>query len=120
MSSESKVGKPMFYYGNVEYCDQLIPIVTVASTWNPEDGTVNRGVAICSVHDCPSKAEGRKLALKRLRIAHNRKQSCLPINWNTENIIMSGAGETEFRNWEFKVQYHVQPEPIELRVFKKQ
>lgn len=120
MSKETNVGKPMFYYGKIEDCDQTIPVVTVAATYNPEDGTVNRGIAICSGDDCPSKAFGRNLALKRLLIAQNRKESCLPINWESENIWSSGARFTEFTHWKYKVQYHVEPEPIELKVFKKE
>lgn len=119
MSKENAVGKPMFYYGKVESNGTSIPVVTVAATYNPEDGTVNRGIAICGKNDCPSKEAGKTLALKRLKIAQNRKQSCLPINWCTENIKDSLADQTEFTHWKFKVQYHVEPEAVELRVFKK-
>lgn len=111
--------KPMFYYGMVKVNDTMMPVVTVASTYNEEDGTVNRGIAICSGYDNPSKATGRKIALRRLAIAEARELSCQEINWTSENILYSGAGHTEFTGWKHKVQYHVEPIDLEKRVFSK-
>lgn len=112
--------KPMFYYGMVKVNDQTIPVVTVASRYNPEDGTVNRGIAICSAGDNPSKKEGRKIALKRLAIAEARELNCQEINWSTDNILSSGAAHTEFSDWKCKVQYHANMIDLEKRVFLKQ
>lgn len=112
--------KPVYYYGMVKINGNMMPIVTVASKYNPEDGTVNRGIAICSNGDNPSKAEGRKLAFKRLMIADARQINCLPINWSSNNILNSGAAHSEFTNWKNKVQYHVEMIDLEKRVFLKE
>jgi hypothetical protein len=112
--------KPMFYYGMVKVDDHLVPVVTVASRYNPEDGTVNRGIAICSGYDNPSKKEGRKIALKRLAIAEARELDCQEINWSSDNIIHSGAAHSEFTDWKYKVQYHQELINLEKRVFLKE
>lgn len=113
------MAKPMFYYGMVKSNDTMVPVVTVASIYNEDDGTVNRGIAICSGFDNPSKAVGRKIALRRLAIANARKIDCQEINWSSENILQSGAAHSEFTDWKYKVQYHAEPIELEKRVFLK-
>lgn len=107
----------MFWYGMVNNGKNMIPVVTVASRYNEEDGTVSRGVAICSKWDNPSRACGRELALKRLAIAEHREISSLPIRWDSKANKDSGASETEFTHWTMKSQYHVPIEEREKKVF---
>lgn len=109
--------KVMFWYGMVSNGKNMVPVVTVASRYNDDDGTVSRGVAICSIHDNPSRKAGRELALKRLDIAEYRKLSSLPIKWDSDPIVASGAAFTEFSTWTMKSQYHVPIAKHEERVF---
>lgn len=107
----------MFWYGMVNNGKNMVPVVTVASRYNPEDGTVSRGVAICSKEDNPVREEGRKLALKRLAIAEHRQIDSMPVYWNGDAVKASGANETEFTHWKMKSQYHAPIEEREKKVF---
>lgn len=107
----------MFWYGMVNNGKNMVPVVTVASRYNPEDGTVSRGIAICSKEDNPIREEGRKLALKRLAIAEHRQIDSMPVYWNGDAVKASGANTTEFTHWKMKSQYHAPIEEREKKVF---
>lgn len=98
------------------------PYATVAIEIN-EDGTVNRGVAICSAKDAFVKKVGTKKAIGRLESAKMRKGNVCEIQSfaSTERRILKKiGGEAKFTdtNFEHLGSYHVTPTKDELEIFK--
>lgn len=98
------------------------PYGTVAIEVN-DDGTVNRGVAICSKRDAFVKKVGTMKAIGRLESAKKRKSNVreIPSFSSTERQILKEiGGEAEFANNNFKFlgSYHVAPTKNELELFK--
>lgn len=98
------------------------PYATVAIEIN-EDGTVNRGVAICSAKDAFVKKVGTKKAMGRLESAKMRKGNVCAIEsfGSTEKRILKKiGGEARFANTSFEHlgSYHVAPTKDELEIFK--
>lgn len=56
-----------------------VPYATVAVKWNG-DGTVTRGVSICSTKDKFVKVEGRKRAIARMNAAEKAKRDLFIMN----------------------------------------
>ena len=88
-----------------------------------EDGTVNRGVAICSAKDAFVKKVGTKKAMGRLESAKMRKGNVCAIEsfGSTEKRILKKiGGEARFANTSFEHlgSYHVAPTKDELEIFK--
>lgn len=62
--------------------DQNVPIATVAIGIT-KYGEPCRGIAICSCDDQFNREEGTKLAYHRLLVSYHRKESSLPINFDS-------------------------------------
>lgn len=58
----------LFYYIRRKRNNQIHPYITVCISKNP-DGTINRGVAICSVKDNFERAKGKSIAYNRITAA---------------------------------------------------
>ena len=107
----------IFWYGMASNGKNMYPAVTIATRINA-DGTVNRGIAVLSANDNPSKKAGRILALKRLEVAETRQMNCMPINWNTKKFEKVGYKHVnDVPHWGYKAQYHVPIHDHEDRVF---
>lgn len=127
MSTNNRRDKSViFWYGMIDNGSNKIPVVTIASRINREDNTVNRGIAICSAEENPSREVGRRLAMKRLRLAELRQMNCSPINWAVDGkVAKSGYGFgivkscIDVPQWDCKAQFHMPLLKIEDRVFNK-
>lgn len=98
------------------------PYATVAIEIN-EDGTVNRGVSICSTKDAFVKSVGTKKAIGRLESAKKRKGNIRAIEsfkGTQKNILKKLGGEARFTNTSFEYlgSYHAIPTADELEMFK--
>ena len=124
MSNNKQDKSVIFWYGMVNNGSNVTPVVTIASRINREDNTVNRGIAICSADENPSREIGRRIAMKRLLLAEHRKMNCSPINWAVDGkVAKSGYGVGIVKNcidipqWTCKAQYHSSLLHIEDKVF---
>jgi hypothetical protein len=98
------------------------PYATVAIEIN-EDGTVNRGVSICSAKDAFVKKVGTKKAIGRLESAKMRKGNVCAIesfDSTQKRILKKIGGEARFTNTSFEYlgSYRVAPTADELEIFK--
>lgn len=124
----SKKNDVMFYYlrGEVPQNDKSakkgVPIGCVAIRLN-EDGTVNRGVAVCSPRDRYNKDAGRGIALSRLLNAENQQNS----GENFGEYSLTGKRRAFNKEWfndlvakyRFKSGWHMNILPNEHRMFFK-
>lgn len=85
-----------------------------------EDGTVNRGVSLCSETDSFKKMIGRGLALKRLLEAEKNKQS---VEWGVYdgdwNTCPTKIDEADKLLDDCKIAYRVAPTAKEHRILYK-
>lgn len=99
------------------------PYATVAITFN-SDGTVNRGVSICSPRDAFVRTTGVAKAVGRMRKAMHTISNVYPIIGykHLENKIAKkhGAKINGEVNFAFLGYYHAEPNAIEKRIFKKE
>ena len=97
------------------------PYATVAVSFNA-DGTVNRGVAICSPKDAFVRSVGSAKAIGRLTKAVKLKSNVFPITSfkKLENKIMKRRGLTPRDNISFDMlgYYHATPNDLEKQIFK--
>lgn len=98
------------------------PYATVAIEIN-KDGTVNRGVAICSAKDVFIKKVGTKKALGRLESAKLKKSSVCAIASflsTQKRILKKIGGEAKYTKTTFNYlgEYHALPTLDELDIFK--
>lgn len=104
------IDKIHFYY--IRDYDERRPIITVAIAEDNE-GTVCRGVSICSYLDQPVKARGRAIAEGRLRKAFFNGESSEPIR----NALRLAEEITDMKGepiFEFKSGYDVEATEFEL------
>ena len=99
------------------------PYATVAVSFNT-DGTVNRGVSICSPHDPFVRSVGTAKAIGRLKMAIKRQQNVCPISGykRLEGKILKRIGGTVKDNVSFDMlgYYKVQPNEVEKSIFKSE
>lgn len=98
------------------------PYATVAIEIN-DDGTVNRGVAICSAKDAFVKKVGTQKAVGRLQSAKMRKDNIRYIESfesTQKRILKKIGGVAKFTetNFEYLGSYHGKPTKDELELFK--
>lgn len=111
-----------FYYGRVNKIGGVgemmsLPVVTVAVRFNTEDGTVNRGISICSMNECPNKKVGKELALKRLYAAETARRNIQPINYGVSKVRSSSNYPTDVSMFQYKGLYNDQLNEIEQIIF---
>lgn len=99
------------------------PYATVAIEIN-EDGTVNRGVSICSAKDGFIKKVGTQKAVGRLMSAKKAQSNILPMLSfeSTQRRLLKKLGKLEprFKNtcFEYLGGFHVMPTKDEIEMFK--
>ena len=97
------------------------PYATVAIEIN-DDGTVNRGVSICSAKDAFVKKVGTRKAVGRLESAKMRNANVCPIGCfkSTERRILKKIGGVPRFNtcFDYLGSYRVKPTVEELEMFK--
>ena len=98
------------------------PYATVAFEIN-KDGTVNRGVSICSEKDEFIKKVGINKAIGRLESAKKAKHNILPIlsfERKQKKILKKFASDTQFKNTKFDFLgfFNAPPTIDELNLFK--
>ena len=71
------MSEPHFYYIRKERNNQIHPYITVCVFKNA-DGTVNRGVAVCSVKDNFDREKGKAIAYNRVISAQKNGYSICP------------------------------------------
>ena len=91
-----------------------VPIGVVAVREN-EDGTVNRGVSVCSIHDRYDKNAGRGIALQRLLAAETNCRS-VPFAKFTGDEDKKTMKNIPF---DYKSDFHAEITPQEYRMFHK-
>lgn len=101
-----------------------IPYATVAVTFN-DDGTINRGISICSPHDAFVRSTGVAKAVGRMRKAQHQKENVYPILGfkRLERKIMKHLGWASPRDnvkFEHLGYFHVEPNEVEKRIFKQE
>ena len=95
------------------------PVVTVAFGDLNDDGTVCRGVSLCSALDAPVKSRGRDIALGRMWKAYYNKENSDPIStlWrlpNADSLFEVDEDDNEIPVFEFKSGYDVEMTEYEL------
>ena len=99
------------------------PYATVAISIN-SDGTVNRGVSICSVNDVFEKSIGSAKAIGRMEKAMEAESNVCPINGykNLENNISKKVGHTVRDNVDFNYlgYFHDVPNELEKKLFRNE
>lgn len=99
------------------------PYATVAVTFN-EDGTVNRGVSICSPHDPFVRSVGSAKAIGRLKKAAKTESDVYPINGfkKLESKILKKIGSSAKDEVSFDMlgYYHSEPNELEKSIFKSE
>lgn len=110
------------YYGRVKKVGSVgelmtLPVVTVVVRLN-EDGTVNRGISVCSVDECPSKQIGKTLAMKRLVATEKAKMNIQPINSGFSRVRSGEDYPEDFPQFNFKGEYHAEINQIERELFE--
>lgn len=99
------------------------PYATVALEIN-DDGTVNRGVSICSAKDSFVKKVGTQKAIGRMMSAKKAKNNILPLNSfeSTQRRLLKKMGNLKARfentNFDFLGAYRVAPTADEIKMFK--
>lgn len=95
--------------------------VGVVAIRNNGDGTVNRGVAICSVKDNFNKKIGRGLAFQRLKLAEKMEKSIGEFNtYAGEPDKCNATSEFDyFSIYKYKSGYRMPEMPNEHRMFFK-
>lgn len=84
-----------------------------------EDGTINRGISLCSTQDAFKKACARGLAFKRLNAAMNSKTSIKFAKHHDESCVRISCPIKFNSLTEFKSAYHVEPTKQEYRMLHK-
>lgn len=99
-----------------------IPYATVAIEFN-EDGTVNRGISICSPNDAFVKKEGVNKAVGRLNAAKKHESNIFPIpayNKIEKKILKKYKSTPKYKtNFKFLGYFKDQPTDVELEIFKE-
>ncbi len=112
-----------FYYLKKEREDGFEhPYGTVCIKKN-DDGTVNRGIAICSTSDNFNKKIGREISFARMNKAICKKITCdnfmdyyyFGNSYTSKFPIVSYLGD----NFKYKCYYHVEPTKKEYRIMNK-
>lgn len=101
-----------------------VPYATVAISIN-DDGTINRGISICSPHDAFVRSTGVAKAIGRMRKAEHQKENVYPILGfkRLEKKIMKRLGRSTPRDdvkFEHLGYFHVEPNEVEKRIFKQE
>lgn len=105
-----------------------VPYATVAITIN-EDGTVNRGISICSPHDAFVRSTGVAKAVGRMRKAEHQEANVFPILGfkRLERKIMKRLGHNCIKatprdevKFEHLGYFHDEPNEVEKRIFKQE
>ena len=103
-----------------------VPYATVAVTFNA-DGTVNRGVSICSPHDAFVRSMGVTKAIGRMKKAEHQNAHVCPILGykHLEQKIMKSlaskngsATPRDEVHFEHLGYFHDEPNEVEKRIFK--
>lgn len=111
--------KVFFYYVRTPDAPQNRPVATVAFEVN-DDGTVNRGVAICSDSDNFSRKKGRAIAIGRLRNVGDHQDFLPVIDYDWKGRVRSPNFAVRYCGIMYKQSdYAVPVNDIEKRIVKR-
>lgn len=111
--------REVFYYYLKDENDKLYGCVAICEN---EDGTINRGVSLCSTKDTFKKVRARGLAFKRMNDAIKTKSIMAFNDYNSDTLPKTGLNcPVSFNDAEFntKYAYAVEPTAKEHRILHK-